>query len=366
MTDLTTLTASLADMKTSLVNKLISLGDTDISTNDSMQTVVNHYDATRMTVLPTTSIDMQGIPYYDLSAYVAFKAYGYWPDAVHTYCAPRAKMLYGWSAYASSRQTVNGNFSNAEVLIIGSDGSNSSNNIQFTANTFSMPNLEYIFYTSYSNMSAMPRILPGTSSYSVNYPNIINMPKLIQIYSSYPNYLTSDTGITNTSYQIGKNMVFVSDNSQIEKIILPNLVDTGVNNIRFYNLSNLIYVNLSSWKGTFDSVNNKYVFNIDGCNLFYNCAALQCVQLGDTDAFGAYLGSSLTNLQTVCLHCTKVPTLGSWDMFVINDHFKVDGTGDGNLYVTDSLVDDFKSATNWTRFSAYIKPLSQFVNTWES
>ena len=43
MSDLTTLTGSLAGMRTTMYNRLVAQGDTTIQTNDTMQTMVDHY-----------------------------------------------------------------------------------------------------------------------------------------------------------------------------------------------------------------------------------------------------------------------------------------------------------------------------------
>lgn len=43
MSDLTTLTGSLAAMRTSMINRLIAQGDTTIQTTDTMQTIVEHF-----------------------------------------------------------------------------------------------------------------------------------------------------------------------------------------------------------------------------------------------------------------------------------------------------------------------------------
>lgn len=43
MSDLTTLTGSLAEMKTKMYNRLVAQGDTTIQTNDTMQTFVDHF-----------------------------------------------------------------------------------------------------------------------------------------------------------------------------------------------------------------------------------------------------------------------------------------------------------------------------------
>ena len=47
MADLTTLTASLSTMKQAMVDRLVAQGDTTIQNNDTMQTIVNHYEQLR-------------------------------------------------------------------------------------------------------------------------------------------------------------------------------------------------------------------------------------------------------------------------------------------------------------------------------
>lgn len=60
MSDLTTLTGQLSDMKTRMYNRLVAQGDTTIQTNDSMETYTSHYESLYKRQTSTLNITENG------------------------------------------------------------------------------------------------------------------------------------------------------------------------------------------------------------------------------------------------------------------------------------------------------------------
>ena len=69
---------------------------------------------------------------------------------------------------------------------------------------------------------------------------------------------------------------------------------------------------------------------------FYGCKALTSVVLRETD--------------TIC----NLSSIPAFDKTPIKD-------GTGYIYVPDALVDQYKTATNWSTYAANIKPLSEYT-----
>lgn len=62
-------------------------------------------------------------------------------------------------------------------------------------------------------------------------------------------------------------------------------------------------------------------------------------------------------LSSVVLNCETVPSLGNTNAFYLTPI----ASGTGIIYVLDTLVDAYKSATNWSSFSEQIKGISELV-----
>lgn len=99
--------------------------------------------------------------------------------------------------------------------------------------------------------------------------------------------------------------------------------------------------------------------NYDG--IFSHCSNLVLVDIGENctsignSSFGRFVGTQGNNI-TVVVRATTPPSLEgplintSWVYATV-----------GKLYVPDASVDAYKAATNWSRYTDIIKPLSEYI-----
>ena len=128
--------------------------------------------------------------------------------------------------------------------------------------------------------------------------------------------------------------------SRLVKVDLPNATSGG--NYGFMECSSLREVNLPS-------------LNSLGQNFFSSCSSLERLVLPKITTVTASCFSSCTKLATLILSNNEVCTL--------NNTSALGGTpiasGRGFIYVPDNLVEQYKTATNWSTYATQIKPLSE-------
>lgn len=101
--------------------------------------------------------------------------------------------------------------------------------------------------------------------------------------------------------------------------------------------------------------------NYDG--IFSYCKNLVLVDLGENcssignESFGRGVGTSGNNITIICRASTP-PTLGGTIFGSTVSNAAIEG-----IYVPDESVDAYKAATNWSTYSAKIKPLSEYVES---
>lgn len=131
--------------------------------------------------------------------------------------------------------------------------------------------------------------------------------------------------------------------SNLQSVDLPELGGTIGGSI-FTNCSSLTYVNIPKV-----TLINTYAFQ--------NCSALTRLELGNvsTISAGAFKDSGLETL-IIRRGGTAITTIANTNVF--------DGTpiasGAGYIYVPSSLVDKFKSATNWSTYAAQIRAIEDY------
>lgn len=154
----------------------------------------------------------------------------------------------------------------------------------------------------------------------------------------------------------------------LEKISIPEIVTSLGNNV-FNQCLQLREVKLpSTIKGTgtagFNSCNKLEKINVEnltsvGTSGFRYCDSLTELVFEDLLTIGATAFDSCDNLKTVVIKRGKVCTLANVNAF--------GGTpiasGNGYIYVTDSLVDEYKAAENWATYASQIKPVSEWEAT---
>jgi len=328
MADLNTLTTSLASMKQTMVNRLISLGDTNISTNNSMQTIVNHYNDVRFTVVPTSSCDLVAM----------------------------TPMFYMYDAYDATA------IGSAKTILTANNSSVQANYTDIIASEAEVINT----WQGYLRMNSF------TSLTSMQFPKvkyIIGSNSFIQPNSSYIN--TTLSGIfefPNLKANLSTNNYICACLSNITKFSAPEYEwAMGNSTVTYYN-QNLTYVNLEKYKGYYDYSTN--TFKISTNIIGQNCPNIECLILGDTDAITTnlmYTSTTYSNFTTLVLNVTKVPTLSSSSYIKQSDsYYPKFNIETGSIYVPDALLTEFQEATYWSTYYDMFKPLSTFVNTWEN
>lgn len=91
-----------------------------------------------------------------------------------------------------------------------------------------------------------------------------------------------------------------------------------------------------------------------GVAAFYSCIFIENLTCkGDLTSIGKNAFGGCSRLKKLILpNVTKVPTLG-------NAMFGTSNLSSGGIYVPDNLVSNFKSASNWSTYASYIKPISE-------
>lgn len=86
-------------------------------------------------------------------------------------------------------------------------------------------------------------------------------------------------------------------------------------------------------------------------NVFYKCTALTTVDVSSVASIAKAAFEMCTNLSKLIIRTQQVATLENTNAF--------SGVNSVNIYVPDALVEDYKSATNWSTFADKIKSLSE-------
>lgn len=169
---------------------------------------------------------------------------------------------------------------------------------------------------------------------------------------------------------------------------LPNATSVGMDS--FKECKNMVSVDLpkvtSFMSGAFakcfklETVNAPLLAMLDGTNIFESCTALvklvlpalKSVRINALGGSKLYAPSSLKvldmlggkkgGIDTNLTYCTSFTTL------VLRDTLGVTGTGSNfalgashKVYVPDSLLEQYKTATNWSKYASQIFPLSEYV-----
>lgn len=154
-----------------------------------------------------------------------------------------------------------------------------------------------------------------------------------------------------------------------DTMVIPNLPDT-VLNIGEKAFSDCKALNLKKLPTELTSIGAEAFYNCTKLEIteipigvtsinaetFRDCSSLQEITCqGIITNIGSYAFNSCTNLKKIVLpNVTSVPTLGS---YAFNSTLIRNGIG--YIYVPDTLVDSFKTATNWSTDADQIKPISE-------
>lgn len=176
-----------------------------------------------------------------------------------------------------------------------------------------------------ADMSVMFRFCESLTSVNLRGINTSSVTNMSSMFYGCGSITSVDlTGLNTSKVTRMPTMFFLC--SSLEHVNMGGLDTSKVTNMSyaFGTCSNLKYVNISGW--TTESItNNSYMF-----------------------------GSS-PKLEAVVIDSPAVFRLTDSTAFISSGVSK----GTGFVYVPDNLVDEYKSATNWTTVADQIKPLSE-------
>ena len=163
-----------------------------------------------------------------------------------------------------------------------------------------------------------------------------------------------------TATQVGA-YAFYSD-PLMASVSLPAVTDIGSN--AFYNCSSLTSVfipgatSISSYAFAYCSSLTTAEFPLlttVGTYVFQSCSSLTTLDFPLATIISNYAFRYCGLLTSLTLSNTTVATLGSTNAFQSTQI----ASGTGYIYVPDDLVDQYKTATNWSTYADQILPLSQ-------
>ena len=202
---------------------------------------------------------------------------------------------------------------------------------------------------SMSNMFANCSNLTSVDLSGLNTSLVNTMSYLFQ-YCTNLSSLNLDGFDTSSVIDMGNTFSYCKsitslDLSGWDTSSLTNLYQT------FYSAEAITTLNLSGW-------NTSLVTRMT--TTFYNCTNIKYLNLSgwttesvtDTDRIFGYL----FNLEALVIDSPSVFRLTNSNAFYASS---ITNGGTGFVYVPDNLVDEYKSATNWTTVADQIKPLSE-------
>lgn len=152
----------------------------------------------------------------------------------------------------------------------------------------------------------------------------------------------------------------------ITSINLPNDL-TKIGSGAFSGCTNLTSINLPSGlleigAGCFQNCSNLIISELPisitniGNYTFSNCKKIsELVVKSQIQSIGSSAFSGCTSLFKLVIESISIPNLSNSNAFRNTPI----ANGDGYIYVVDSLVDDYKSTTNWSTYANQIKPISE-------
>ena len=129
-------------------------------------------------------------------------------------------------------------------------------------------------------------------------------------------------------------------NTNIQTVNLPYA--TSVGNNAFFRCYSLSQVNLP-------------VCSSIGISAFYGCSSLSQISLPMCRFIGDFAFQSCSSFSIITIGYSSVCRLNNSNTF---DNTPI-ASGTGSIYVPASLVDTYKSATNWSYFSTQIFPIPE-------
>lgn len=155
------------------------------------------------------------------------------------------------------------------------------------------------------------------------------------------------------------------ERSNVTKIELPNL--QYLKERCFYgcqNLKTLLLPGLIGYTYQYMAAGCTALVDVDihdtsfvSSYTFQNCSSLKKVDLHRVGTIATYAFTGATKLETLIIRTDTVPTLGGTNAF---NNTKIKSGGTGYIYVKSALLDEFKSASNWSNFSTQFRAIEDY------
>ncbi len=167
-------------------------------------------------------------------------------------------------------------------------------------------------------------------------------PKIKTVgYSAFQNCkVLASVNLPNVTYIDGAGFM----NCELLKFVnIPNV--TNINGAAFQNCNALTSINLPSVTTMSSAV-------------FYNCTSLITVDFSAITNFTGGVFANCKALKTVVIRNNTMCTLGTTSAF--SNCTLINGTG-GYIYVPSSLIDTYKTATNWVTYASKFRALEDYT-----
>ena len=175
------------------------------------------------------------------------------------------------------------------------------------------------------------------SCYSLTSIAIPNGVRSIQSYAFYYCYSLTSINIPNSVASIGDSAFYYC--YSLTSINIPNNV-ARIDNSTFKYCYSLASISIPN------SVTEIY------SNAFAACYSLASITIPNSvKKIELFTFNNCTSLTNYILNCNSVPTLSNTNAFDSINKSAI-------IWVKDELVEDYKSATNWSTYATYIKPIS--------
>lgn len=90
---------------------------------------------------------------------------------------------------------------------------------------------------------------------------------------------------------------------------------------------------------------------------FQNCTSLKKLDLHKVETIGTNAFVGATKFETLILRTDAVPALGGTNAFA---NTKIKSGGTGYIYVPKALIEEYKSATNWSSFASQFRAIEDY------
>lgn len=155
------------------------------------------------------------------------------------------------------------------------------------------------------------------------------------------------------------------ERSNVTKIELPNI--QYLKERCFYgceNLTTLLLPNLAGYTYQYMAAGCSALVDVDIHNAsfvssyaFQNCTSLKKLDLHKVDTIATYAFTGATKFDTLIIRTDTVPTLSGTNAFT---NTKIKSGGTGYIYVKSALLENFKTATNWSSFSSQFRAIEDY------